>query len=136
MVGQEGDLVCEDIAEKRAEARNLVGLLDGTKVAGDRQLNYALHVMALAQIRYESPGRSYYQRKRAAGKSHKEAMRCLKRRLSDVVFRTMATGSASSVPTKPSGYGLVTIVYPSKTMRSAERAERPGAATTHYFRAK
>ncbi len=45
--------------------------------AGDRQLNYALHVMALSQIRYESPGRSYYQRKRAAGKSHKEAMRCL-----------------------------------------------------------
>jgi transposase len=48
--------------------------------AGDRQLNYALHVMALAQIRYDGPGRSYYQRKRAAGKSHKEAMRCLKRR--------------------------------------------------------
>jgi transposase len=45
--------------------------------AGDRQLNYALHVMALAQIRYDGPGRSYYQRKRGAGKSHKEAMRCL-----------------------------------------------------------
>jgi transposase len=41
--------------------------------AGDRQLNYALHVMALAQIRYDGPGRGYYQRKRAAGKSHKEA---------------------------------------------------------------
>jgi transposase len=45
--------------------------------AGDRQLNYALHVMAIAQIRYNSPGRSHYQRKRAAGKSHKEALRCL-----------------------------------------------------------
>jgi transposase len=65
--------------------------------AGDRQLNYALHVMALSQIRYESPGRAYYQRKRAAGKSHKEAMRCLKRRLADVVYRTMINDSVSSL---------------------------------------
>jgi len=65
--------------------------------AGDRQLNYALHVMALAQIRYDGPGRSYYQRKRAAGKSHKEAMRCLKRRLSDAVYRTMINDSVSSL---------------------------------------
>jgi transposase len=65
--------------------------------ADDRQLNYALHVMALSQIRYESPGRAYYQRKRAAGKSHKEAMRCLKRRLSDVVYRTMINDSVSSL---------------------------------------
>lgn len=65
--------------------------------AGDRQLNYALHVMALAQIRYDGPGRSYYQRKRAAGKSHKEAMRCLKRRLSDIVYRTMINDSVSSL---------------------------------------
>jgi transposase len=65
--------------------------------AGDRQLNYALHVMALSQIRYDSPGRSYYQRKRAAGKSHKEAMRCLKRRLADVVYRTMINDTVSSL---------------------------------------
>ncbi|MGH3523187.1 MAG: IS110 family transposase [Mycobacterium sp.] len=65
--------------------------------AGDRQLNYALHVMALAQIRYDSPGRIYYQRKRAAGKSHKEAMRCLKRRLADVVYRTMLNDTVSSL---------------------------------------
>ena len=65
--------------------------------AGDRQLNYALHVMALAQIRYDGPGRNYYQRKRAAGKSHKEAMRCLKRRLADVVYRTMINDSVSTL---------------------------------------
>ncbi len=40
--------------------------------AGDRQLNYAVHVMALPQIRYDGPGRSYYQRKRGAGKSTKK----------------------------------------------------------------
>ncbi len=65
--------------------------------AGDRQLNYALHVMAITQIRRDSPGQSYYQRKRAAGKSHKEALRCLKRRLADIVYRTMVRDSVSSL---------------------------------------
>jgi transposase len=62
--------------------------------AGDRQLNYALHVMAMTQIRYDSPGQAYYQRKRAAGKSHKEALRCLKRRLSDVIYRQLLADAA------------------------------------------
>jgi transposase len=45
--------------------------------AGDRHMNYPLHVMATAQIKRATPGQDYYQRKRAAGKTHKEAMRCL-----------------------------------------------------------
>ena len=56
---------------------------------GNRRLNYALHVAALVQIRYESPGQVYYLRKRAEGKKPLEAMRCLKRRLSDVVFHAL-----------------------------------------------
>jgi hypothetical protein len=58
--------------------------------AGDRRLNYALHVMAMAQIKQATPGRDYYQRERAAGKTHKQAMACLKRR-GGVVYRTMMT---------------------------------------------
>ena len=57
--------------------------------AGDRQLNRCLHVMALTQIRQDTSGRSYYLRKRTDGKGHKEAMRWLKRRLSDVVYRQL-----------------------------------------------
>ena len=57
--------------------------------AGDRQLNMCLHIMALTQVRQDTLGRAYYQRKRSEGKSHTEAMRCLKRRLSDVVYRQM-----------------------------------------------
>ena len=57
--------------------------------AGDRQLNLCLHVMALTQIRQDTRGRAYYLRKRSQGKSHKEAMRCLKRRLSDAVYRQL-----------------------------------------------
>ena len=57
--------------------------------AGDRQLNFCLHVMAITQVRQDTPGRAYYLRKRSEGKSHNEAMRCLKRRLSDLVYRQL-----------------------------------------------
>ncbi|WP_426997772.1 transposase [Pseudarthrobacter sp. N5] len=57
---------------------------------GDRQLNYTLHTIALTQISMRtSPGRVFYDRKRSEGKSSKEALRALKRRLATVVFRRM-----------------------------------------------
>ncbi|MCE0763346.1 IS110 family transposase [Pseudonocardia kujensis] len=64
--------------------------------AGHRGLNHALHMMALTQIGRRTPGQAYYQRKRAEGKSHKEAMRCLKRRLPDVVYRRLLADSQRS----------------------------------------
>jgi transposase len=57
--------------------------------AGNRRMNHVLHVAAIAQIRHDTPGRAYYRRKLAAGKSPLEALRCLKRRLSDVVYRQL-----------------------------------------------
>jgi transposase len=63
--------------------------------AGDRQLNYCLHVMAMAQVRQHTLGRAYYLRKRSEGKSHNEAMRCLKRRLSDVIYRQLLRDATS-----------------------------------------
>jgi transposase len=57
---------------------------------GDRQLNLALHVVAVNQIRMpSSAGRAYYDTKIAAGKTEKEARRCLKRRLADHIWRLM-----------------------------------------------
>jgi transposase len=64
--------------------------------AADRQLNCCLHIMAISQIQRHSPGRNYYLRKRAEGKGHKEAMRCLlpslaiKRRPHPVTTRSAA----------------------------------------------
>ncbi len=53
--------------------------------AGNRRTSHALHMMAVTQIRYpNTPGRQYYERKRREGKTPKEALRCLKRRLSDL----------------------------------------------------
>jgi transposase len=57
--------------------------------AGDRQLNYALHMIAICQIAQDTRGRAYYRRKIAEGKSGKEALRCLKRRISDAVFQKL-----------------------------------------------
>jgi transposase len=56
---------------------------------GNRQLNHAIHIAALAQISHDTPGRAYYLRKQTEGKSYKEAMRCLKRRVSDAVYRQL-----------------------------------------------
>ena len=53
-------------------------------------MNLALHIIALTQVRMRnSTGRAYYDTKIACGKSHNEAMRCLKRRLADHVWRLM-----------------------------------------------
>ena len=57
--------------------------------AGNRKLNHALHLMAIVQIRHPTAGQAYYRRKLAEGKSRKEALRCLKRRLSDAVYRQL-----------------------------------------------
>jgi transposase len=63
---------------------------------GNRQLNRSLYTIALTQIRGDTEGRAYYERKRAAGKTKREALRCLKRRLSDIVFTTMRHDAASA----------------------------------------
>ncbi len=62
--------------------------------AGNRRLNHVLHIAAVVQLRHDTPGREYFRRKRAAGKTGMEAMRCLKRRLSDAVFRQLVADAA------------------------------------------
>ena len=57
--------------------------------AGNRRLNHVLHMAAIAQIRLDTEGRRYYRRKLDEAKTHKEARRCLKRRLSDMVYRQL-----------------------------------------------
>ena len=54
---------------------------------GNRRLNWAIHTIAATQLRYDTAGRRFYDRKVAEGKTTKEALRALKRRLSDVVYR-------------------------------------------------
>jgi transposase len=56
---------------------------------GNRQLNHALHMAAVAQIRHDTPGRAYYLRKQADGKTRREALRALKRRISNAGYRQL-----------------------------------------------
>ena len=56
---------------------------------GNLQINRVLHIMATVQLRRPTEGRAYYDRRKANGKTSMESMRALKRRLSDIVFRTM-----------------------------------------------
>jgi transposase len=62
-------------------------------LAGNRKLNYALHMVATCQARSDARGGTYYRKKIAEGKSRKEALRCLKRRVCDAVFRTLMADS-------------------------------------------
>jgi transposase len=56
---------------------------------GNRQLNHALHVAAVVQTSRDTPGRAYFQRKLAEGKTPKEAYRALKRQISDAVYKQL-----------------------------------------------
>jgi transposase len=60
---------------------------------GDRKLNAALHIIAICQVRHGAEGRDYFQRKLDQGKTRREALRCLKRRLSDAVFKRLCADS-------------------------------------------
>lgn len=71
--------------------------------AGNRKINHMLHMAALSQIRLDTEGRAYYRRKRAAGKTHLEALRCLKRRISDAVYRQLLDDARVAAGAGPGG---------------------------------
>jgi transposase len=73
---------------------------------GNRRVNSAIHIAAVTQIRYRhSPGRAYYDKKIAEGKTPKEALRCLKRRISDAIYAQLVadTRTAAAAPEDPGG---------------------------------
>jgi transposase len=76
--------------------------------AGNRRMNHMIHIAAISQIRLDTPGRAYYRRKRAEGKKPLEALRCLKRRISDALYRQLvadaAAATAQAVEAGPGGH--------------------------------
>jgi transposase len=65
---------------------------------GNRQLNLALHRLAVNKARLDPVTASYLQRKQAEGKSRLEALRCLKRHLARRIFRLLATNPSRPMP--------------------------------------
>ncbi len=63
---------------------------------GNRRLNHALRIAAIAQLRFDCEGRRYYLRKVAEGKTPKEARRCLKRRISDAIYHQLVADAQAA----------------------------------------
>ena len=106
--------------------------------AGNRRINRVLHIMAVVQLRTDTEGRRYYDRKVAAGKTTMEAMRCLKRRLSDIVYKQMRD-DAQRVATGPGGHvGATTDSSAVNSNPDVDASEKscPGPATTNATRVK
>ena len=71
---------------------------------GNRRLNHAIHMAAVTQVSHpHSPGREYYDRKIAEGKTGKEALRSLKRRISDVIYAALVTDARQQPKAGPGG---------------------------------
>lgn len=104
---------------------------------GNRRLNYALHVAAVVQMSRPGPGQDYYRRKRAAGKSSMEALRCLKRRLSNVVFAALLDDLERREGAGPVGHSGATLQSSASDptpMVSPSDKPQPGPASTDATR--
>jgi len=97
--------------------------------AGNRRLNSALHVVALSNNRYDPHGKAYYERKLAAGKGSKGSMRCLKRRLSDVVFRVLVQDRALVNPGGQMGATLTASAVDQIPKANTSDKPQPGFGT-------
>ena len=70
-------------------------------------MNHAIHIAAITQIRFaDSPGRAFYDRKIADGKTKREAVRALKRRISDALYRQLLHDAVSMGPGGQTGTTL------------------------------
>jgi transposase len=73
---------------------------------GNRRINHAIHMAAITQIRHRhSDGRAYYEKKLAEGKTHKEALRSLKRRISDAIFARLQADARQAAEASVTGPG-------------------------------
>ena len=91
--------------------------------AGNRRLNHVLYIAGIVQLRHDTAGRAYYRRKLAAGKTSMEAMRCLRRRLSDAVYRQLAADARGQEEASPGG-------HPGASLQSSAAGLSPDTGTS------
>src|SRR5450755_569614 len=104
---------------------------------GNRRINHAIHMAAITQIRHRhSDGRAYYDKKIAGGKTHKEALRSLKRQISNAVFACLqvdakqAAAASAKGPGGQPGNGSASSVAGSHPARQLFGKATPGPGTT------
>ena len=107
--------------------------------AGNRKMNHVLHIAAACQARLDTPYRGYYRRKLAQGKTRMEAMRCVKRRISDAVYRQLladarraaiaaAAGMEGADPGGQGGASLISSAVDSHPLIDTSDQPLPGPA--------
>ena len=73
---------------------------------GNRRVNHAIHMAAITQLSHKhSEGRAYYEKKLAEGKTHKEALRSLKRKISDAIFARLQADARQAAANQAKGPG-------------------------------
>jgi len=101
---------------------------------GNRRINHAIHMAAITQLRHKhSEGRAYYDKKVAEGKTHKEALRSLKRKVSDAIFarlRADARQASAKGPEGQPGNGSDSSAASSHPERQLFGPATPGPDTT------
>ena len=98
---------------------------------GNRRLNHAIHMAAVTQIRYRhTKGRTYYDKKLAEGKPPKEALRALKRQISDAIFACLQEDARRAAAAKSPGGNRGTTLHPRRPA-----TPRPPALRASHSRA-
>ena len=102
--------------------------------AANRRINRVLHIMAVVQLRHDTPGRAYYRRRLAERKTTMEALRALKRHLSDVVYKQMlhdarTSGAGETGPGGRSGATLQSTADGLIPTAASSDKSQPGSAT-------
>ncbi len=68
---------------------------------GNRRVNHAIHMAAITQLRHKhSEGRAYYEKKLTEGKTHKDALRSLTRKISDAIFARLQADARQAAPAR------------------------------------
>jgi transposase len=94
--------------------------------AGNRRMNHMIHIAAVTQLRLDTDGRAYYRRKRAEGKKPLEAIRCLKRRISDAIYRQLSpTPGPLKVRTREGTAGRLLTPARSTRTRHIDTSDQP-----------
>ena len=106
---------------------------------GNRKLNHAIHMAAVTQVSHpDTRGRVYYDKKRGEGKTKKEALRALKRQISDAVYKQLVAnqikGPGDTQERLNSSRGRLRILITGSSAQSSRAAPKPTptAATRPY----
>jgi hypothetical protein len=96
-------------------------------------MNHMIPITAVTRVRLDTDGRPYYRRKRADGKKPLEAMRCLKRRISDAIYRPLLADAEHGSPNGPGRAPAGRLFNPARSTypRTSTTCDQPLPGPAH-----